>query len=137
MKRRIPCSSSALENGAHVAISPLVTQETSPNGDIVLLRGLGEVVSLIYCAGGVNCVVKATAIEPLYVQAGTHRLPQQHAGQHVRPDRRRNIYHDLLWIVLLLCVCERATGRRNRLVFPAPKASAGSRPAAVAAVYAR
>ena len=58
-----------LDNGTHTAISALVTQETS-TGDIVLLRAFDETISLIYCPGGINCVVKATATETTYLDVG-------------------------------------------------------------------
>ena len=57
------------DNGIHNTIGPAVTQAVAAT-DIVLLRGIGANISLIYCPLGINCVLKASAVEPAYQQVG-------------------------------------------------------------------
>ena len=57
------------DNGTHNTIGPSVSQAVAAT-DIVLLRGIGENISLVYCPLGTNCVLKASAVSTAYVQAG-------------------------------------------------------------------
>ena len=57
------------DNGVHNTIGPAVSQAVAAT-DIILLRGIGANISLIYCPLGINCVLKASAVEPAYMQVG-------------------------------------------------------------------
>ena len=57
------------DNGVHNTIGPSVSQAVAAT-DIVLLRGIGENISLVYCPLGTQCILKASAVSTAYVQAG-------------------------------------------------------------------